>query len=173
MEDLSTDLSLFLSTTLSPSASSSSSSDPILGLDLSQLIIIPGKKAWTLYVDAIVLAFEGNIHDALFIAVRSAIWDTRIPRTKSIAYTAPPSASKTSKSEPAPLGGSDPTGPVAEGDLDVFGIKGMVKSKAVDFELEDYWEEGDVLKGRDDLPVCVTLNIVSTSVNLHGFGARG
>jgi len=33
---------------------------------------------------------------------------------------------------------------------------------ATDFELEDYWDEGDALDGRDRWPLCITLNIVST-----------
>ncbi|KIP04195.1 hypothetical protein PHLGIDRAFT_60586, partial [Phlebiopsis gigantea 11061_1 CR5-6] len=30
---------------------------------------------------------------------------------------------------------------------------------ATDFELPDYWDEGEVLQGREAWPVCVTLNI--------------
>jgi len=33
---------------------------------------------------------------------------------------------------------------------------------ATDFELEDYWDEGDALDGRDRWPLCITLNMVST-----------
>ena len=33
---------------------------------------------------------------------------------------------------------------------------------ATDFELEDYWDEGDALDGSDRWPLCITLNIVST-----------
>lgn len=33
---------------------------------------------------------------------------------------------------------------------------------ATDFELEDYWDEGEVLNGREKWPVCVTLNLVCT-----------
>lgn len=33
--------------------------------------------------------------------------------------------------------------------------------KATDFELPDYWDEGETLKGRELWPVCVTLNVVS------------
>lgn len=32
-----------------------------------------------------------------------------------------------------------------------------------DFELPDYWDEGEVLGGREKWPVCVTLNVVSTT----------
>ncbi|KAF8720784.1 hypothetical protein AX14_010771 [Amanita brunnescens Koide BX004] len=32
--------------------------------------------------------------------------------------------------------------------------------KATDFELRDYWDEGELLDGRERWPVCVTLNLV-------------
>ena len=32
---------------------------------------------------------------------------------------------------------------------------------ATDFELPDYWDEGEALQGRESWPICVTLNIVS------------
>lgn len=46
-----------------------------------------------------------------------------------------------------------------------LGIKGLVKggrggNKVVDFELEDYWDEGDPIKGREDLPICLTFYMV-------------
>ncbi|KAJ8072717.1 hypothetical protein PM082_016276 [Marasmius tenuissimus] len=31
---------------------------------------------------------------------------------------------------------------------------------AIDFELPDYWDEGEVLEGRDRWPVCVSMNMV-------------
>jgi len=37
--------------------------------------------------------------------------------------------------------------------------------KATDFELHDYWDEGEILDGRDKWPVCVTLNLVCTLVS--------
>jgi len=33
--------------------------------------------------------------------------------------------------------------------------------RALDFELEDSWDEGDVLDGRDRWPLCITLNVIS------------
>jgi exosome complex component RRP42 len=33
---------------------------------------------------------------------------------------------------------------------------------ATDFELPDYWDEGEVLDGRQHWPVCITLNLVKT-----------
>ncbi|KAK5583819.1 hypothetical protein RB653_005421 [Dictyostelium firmibasis] len=46
--------------------------------------IVPNKYYWTLYVDAIVLDSDGNLFDALSIACRSALQNTRIPRVKAI-----------------------------------------------------------------------------------------
>ncbi|KAN0030501.1 hypothetical protein ACTA71_009140 [Dictyostelium dimigraforme] len=46
--------------------------------------IVSGKYYWTLYVDAIVLDSDGNLFDALSIACRSALHNTRIPRVKAI-----------------------------------------------------------------------------------------
>ncbi|KAM9985422.1 hypothetical protein ACTFIZ_008961 [Dictyostelium cf. discoideum] len=46
--------------------------------------IVSGKYYWTLYVDAIVLDSDGNLFDALSIACRSALDNTRIPRVKAI-----------------------------------------------------------------------------------------
>ena len=39
-------------------------------------------------------------------------------------------------------------------------------NKATDFELPDYWDEGEVLDGRDKWPVCVTLNLVRVLVSV-------
>ncbi|KAJ1653433.1 hypothetical protein IWQ61_006437 [Dispira simplex] len=49
------------------------------GIDLGRMCIIPGKACWVLYVDALVLDFDGNLHDALLLAVRGALFNTRIP----------------------------------------------------------------------------------------------
>jgi exosome complex component RRP42 len=52
------------------------------------------------------------------------------------------------------------------GDMDVdeevvSGFDTRQIQNAIDFELPDYWDEGEVLDGRDAWPVCVTLNLVS------------
>ncbi|KAN0028363.1 hypothetical protein ACTFIV_010205 [Dictyostelium citrinum] len=52
--------------------------------DGSCFSIVSGKYYWTLYVDAIVLDSDGNLFDALSIACRSALHNTRIPRVKAI-----------------------------------------------------------------------------------------
>ncbi|KAI0287511.1 ribosomal protein S5 domain 2-like protein [Russula brevipes] len=81
--------------------------------------IIPGRKAWLLTLDLMVLSDAGNVYDALFMAARAALWDTHVPRTRA-----------------------------------------TIKGPATDFELEDYWDDGAVLGGRDAWPVGVTLNLL-------------
>lgn len=83
------------------------------------------------------LCDAGNVQDAIFIAARAALWDLRIPVTRSVEFKS--------------------TGKEGAG-MDTFAD--IVSNKVVDFELTDYWGDGEVLKGREDLPVCLTLNIV-------------
>jgi exosome complex component RRP42 len=106
------------------------------------LSILPGKKSWLLNLDLVVLADAGNVYDALFIAARAALCDTKVPRTRSIEYKAPGTK---------------------VGDVDVeSGLDTRhMKTTAADFELSDYWDEGEPLGGGIQWPVCVTLNVVS------------
>ncbi|KAK9842517.1 hypothetical protein WJX81_003919 [Elliptochloris bilobata] len=48
-------------------------------LDLSALCIVAGKSCWVLCVDALVLSADGCVLDALSIAAKAALADTRIP----------------------------------------------------------------------------------------------
>ncbi|KAF2068539.1 hypothetical protein CYY_010133 [Polysphondylium violaceum] len=50
----------------------------------SSLTIVPNKYYWTLYIDAIVLDSDGNLFDALSIATRAALFNTRLPKIKAI-----------------------------------------------------------------------------------------
>jgi len=45
-------------------------------------------------------------------------------------------------------------------DVDDEMISSLNTRRAMDFELEDYWDAGEYLDGRDRFPLCVTLNIV-------------
>jgi exosome complex component RRP42 len=117
----------------------------------NNLSIIPHKKSWLLNLDIVVLSDAGNVYDAMFMAARAALWDTKVPRTRSVEY-------KAKKGDAARKGGG------GDMDVDVEPTSGFdtmnYTSKAVDFELPDYWDEGEVLDGRDRWPVCVTLNLV-------------
>ena len=98
-----------------------------------------------------VLSDAGNIYDALFMAARAALWDTRVPRTRAVEYH--------SDNDNKNQGGR-------EMDVDTEPQSGLdtrrAKAPATDFELEDYWDDGAVLGGQDAWPVCVTLNLVRT-----------
>eukprot|EP01116_Phalansterium_solitarium_P009255 TRINITY_DN23328_c0_g1_i1.p3 TRINITY_DN23328_c0_g1~~TRINITY_DN23328_c0_g1_i1.p3 ORF type:complete len:283 (+),score=87.97 TRINITY_DN23328_c0_g1_i1:1429-2277(+) len=51
-------------------------------LDLRSLSIIAGKLCWRLYVDVIVIDFDGNLFDAIVIAARAALYNTAIPKVE-------------------------------------------------------------------------------------------
>ena len=114
------------------------------------LVIVPGSKAWAVKVDAVVFADGGNVVDCLMLACRAALWDTKVPRTKQVAYRAPPRHDTQRDMDTDPDAGAAETGSL--------GTKSV--SKATDFELTDYWDEGEMLSGREAWPVCVTLNVV-------------
>ncbi|KAF9058632.1 ribosomal protein S5 domain 2-type protein [Rhodocollybia butyracea] len=138
LDDLQHDLTAVLHQTLSHPS-----------LHPKNLGIIPRKKAWLLNLDLLVLADAGNIYDALFMAAKAALWDTKVPRTRSVEYKSPKTFSS------------------ASGDMDVdqdttSGFDTRKVSNAVDFELPDYWDEGEVLDGRERWPVAITLNLVPT-----------
>ena len=136
------DLQHDYSTVLHDALSHASLRPPNLG-------IIPGRKAWLLTLDLTVLSDAGNIYDALFMAARAALCDTRVPRTRAVEY----------KKEGAK--GS------AEMDVDSGPQSALdtrrTKAPATDFELEDSWDDGAVLGGRDAWPLSVTLNLVHLS----------
>eukprot|EP01112_Ceratiomyxa_fruticulosa_P006464 TRINITY_DN1726_c0_g2_i1.p1 TRINITY_DN1726_c0_g2~~TRINITY_DN1726_c0_g2_i1.p1 ORF type:complete len:310 (+),score=67.05 TRINITY_DN1726_c0_g2_i1:61-930(+) len=51
-------------------------------LEKKKLVIENSEYCWTLYIDALVLDSGGNLFDALSIATRAAVFDTRIPKVK-------------------------------------------------------------------------------------------
>ena len=110
--------------------------------------IIPGRKAWLLTLDLMVLSDAGNIYDALFMAARAALWDTRVPRTRAVEY----------RPDEKDKGGNEmmDVDPESQSGLDTR----RTKAPATDFELEDSWDEGVALGGRDAWPLSVTLNLV-------------
>lgn len=115
----------------------------------SNLDIIPGRKAWVLYLDVVVVSDFGNIVDALFIAARAALWDTKVPRTRAVEYT---------RVMPGrPSGDMD----VDETTTSAFDTRAQAaQTSATDFELPDFWDEGEVLDGREKWPIPVTLNLL-------------
>ena len=125
---------------------------------LASLLVIPRRKAWTLYLDVLILsATAGNVIDLAIIAARSALAVTRVPETIAIGYEV--------ESEK----GIEVGGPM-QGES---GITGLVKGgkagrDAIDFELvEGGWEAGLRLKGWEELPIALTFNLVSPSLSLR------
>lgn len=53
---------------------------PSDAFDLRQLSVLPGRHCWALYVDILILECGGNLFDAVSIAVKAALFNTRIPR---------------------------------------------------------------------------------------------
>jgi exosome complex component RRP42 len=141
LEDLQHDLTTVVHQTLS---------HPSLHPD--NLKIIPGKKSWLLSLDLVILSDAGNIYDALFMAARAALWDTKVPKTRFIEYKAKKTGSTSKEKD-----GMD----VDETAATTSGFDTRQLTNATDFELLDYWDEGDVLDGRELWPVCITLNLVS------------
>jgi len=52
----------------------------------SQLTVVPQRHSWLLSIEAIILTDDGNAIDAVMIAIRAALWDLRIPRTKEVQF---------------------------------------------------------------------------------------
>ena len=91
------------------------------------------------------------------MAARAALWDTKVPRTRSVEYKARKLKSITTSTLGSNEGGS------GNMDIDedtVSGFDTRQVQTATDFELPDYWDEGEVLDGRQHWPVCITLNLV-------------
>ncbi|KAG0694647.1 ribosomal protein S5 domain 2-type protein [Suillus ampliporus] len=114
--------------------------------------ILSGKKSWLLNLDVIVFSDAGNIFDAIFMAARAALWDTKVPRTKSIQYRAKK---------------GDRNDATQAMDVDEHVHAGSTLDtrqtiQVADFELPDYWDEGEPLDGRQAWPVCLTLNLLPT-----------
>ncbi|KAF4612032.1 hypothetical protein D9613_003809 [Agrocybe pediades] len=148
LEDLQYDMTTILQDTLTHPS-----------LHPKNLGILSGKKSWLLNLDLVVLVDSGNVYDAIFMAARAALWDTKVPRTRSVEYKAKKSGTS------GIVGGGGKAGD-SGGDMDVdeevvSGFDTRQIQKATDFELPDYWDEGEVLDGRQNWPICVTLNIVS------------
>ncbi|XP_055380092.1 exosome complex component RRP42 [Condylostylus longicornis] len=48
--------------------------------DLTTLCILTGQQCWKLYVDVLILECGGNLFDAVSLAVKSALYNTKIPK---------------------------------------------------------------------------------------------
>ncbi|OCH89972.1 ribosomal protein S5 domain 2-like protein [Obba rivulosa] len=114
--------------------------------------ILPKKRSWLLSLDLVVVSDSGNVFDALFMAARAALWDTKVPRTRPVQYRANPSGRSSGDNMQVDQENDQET-------TSGFDTRQMAAT-AADFELPDYWDEGETLGGREKWPVCVTLNIL-------------
>ncbi|KAJ2960633.1 hypothetical protein NQZ79_g4042 [Umbelopsis isabellina] len=55
---------------------------PQCGINFEKLCIIKGQQCWVVYIDAMILDYSGNVTDAIFIATKAALFNTRIPKTQ-------------------------------------------------------------------------------------------
>lgn len=127
----------------------------------------PGATYWSLTLDLTINDLSGgNVWDCAWAAAYAAVYRTRVPRTRGVAYVAP-EEQKAGK----------------EATIDDLGIKSLKGEKqtksgvggkpgrAVDFELVDVWDEGEVLQGRERMGVGITIGLVSHSegpaIQLH------
>ncbi|KAK1173459.1 exosome complex component RRP42-like [Huso huso] len=53
-------------------------------IDLKSLCICPMEHCWTLYVDVLLLQCDGNLFDAISVAIKAALFNTRIPKVQMI-----------------------------------------------------------------------------------------
>ncbi|WFD25194.1 hypothetical protein MNAN1_000160 [Malassezia nana] len=130
--------------------------DKIGPFDAHQFVVVPHAKFWRLHLDVYVLSWSGgNVLDAVFAAIFSALWDVRIPETQFLSTDTAsqgPAADTTDSSgikfltrgRQAPGAGSKAT------------VSGGVE-QAVDFILTSEWDDGHALHGREEVPVCVSV----------------
>lgn len=83
-EQLSMELSLALQRTLLGGKSGAGA-----GIDLSTLKVVEGKTCWDLYIDGLVLSSDGNLLDALAIAIKAALSNTGIPKVEVVPAASP------------------------------------------------------------------------------------
>lgn len=106
---------------------------------------LQGATFWNVALDITVHSMAGgNLFDAVWAAAYAALWRARIPRTREVAYV--------------------PAGKTREDvEMDEVGIKSLKGkgSRAVDFELEDVWDDGKPIAGRELVGVGLTLGMVS------------
>ncbi|NXV79072.1 EXOS7 protein, partial [Atlantisia rogersi] len=51
-------------------------------IDLKSLCINPRENCWILYVDVLLLECDGNLFDAISLAVKAALFNTRVPKVR-------------------------------------------------------------------------------------------
>ena len=120
-------------------------------LDARQFIVVPYARYWVLHLDVYVMSWSGgNVLDAVFAAAFCAMYQARIPGTKILALDKAAAQQDDVADQDDPAGikfitrGRKPSSSAANVD-------------AVDFALENEWDDGHLLAGREDVPVCVSI----------------
>ncbi|WFD21504.1 hypothetical protein MEQU1_000156 [Malassezia equina] len=131
--------------------------DKIGPFDARQFVVVPYAKFWRLYLDVYVLSWSGgNVLDAVFAAVFSALWDVRIPETQALSVDRASQGAPADATDPAGMKfltrGRQATGSGAAGPT-----SGEAATQAVDFALTSEWDDGHTLYGREDVPVCISV----------------
>lgn len=126
---------------------------PIIPPRVFQILDAGDKSKWfRLQLSAALMSAENcsssSIIDTLFLAVKMALSETKLPRTRPLVFEAQ----------------GETAGENINEDLEKFGLKtggsGNKNRSAADFELVDQWHEGDPIPGIDNLPLSITLNVV-------------
>lgn len=125
----------------------------------------PHPKSWRLSLDLLVLSSSGNVLDALFLAARAALADTRVPRTREVVYRTPGLGTTSRGGKDAEMEGVEEASVGGGAGLDTrrnlsSRAASHGKAKVSDFELVDYWDEGEPLDGKNRWPIGVTMNLV-------------
>ncbi|QRW15172.1 3' exoribonuclease family domain-containing protein [Ceratobasidium sp. AG-Ba] len=112
----------------------------------SQFTIVPGHRSWFVHIDSLVISDDGNLFDVIWMSIRGALWDLRIPRPVSF---------RARDSDRVQKGGDVFASAVKTRHQTAGG-----KTGAGDFEMPDYWDDGEPLLDRESLPVCITYNML-------------
>lgn len=144
-------------------------------LGSSKQLKISSTQTWALYIDVIVLsASAGNLMDVMCLAVRAALSDLKIPKTRELGYQIQKPARPTIDGMQVDIS-ADKSG------MDDLGIKSFLNSrkplvagtpgpgggKAINFELQDTdGNLGDRLINKDDIPVVITVNVLGDQLFL-------
>jgi exosome complex component RRP42 len=88
-EELGSEIARALERSMYVPPGSSASSPALTPLDLTALKIVSGKTCWVLFIDALILDLDGAALDATSIAMKSALFDSRIPKVEIVQGDSP------------------------------------------------------------------------------------
>ncbi|TIA88073.1 hypothetical protein E3P99_02827 [Wallemia hederae] len=139
---------------------------PIIPPSVFQILEAGDKsKSFRLQLTAALMSVRdcssSSIIDTLFLGVKMALSETRLPRTRPLVFEAQ----------------GDTAGDSLNEDLEKFGLKtggaGHRNRNAADYELIDQWHEGDPVRGVENLPLSITLNVIQEAFFLDASSLEG